>query len=162
MTQVELVYWWQQLFTKRKIVAAIISLLVKMLVAQTLTSGWGWGCRCEANTNVPGAPRILDPPLYVLVVCTPLLWTTDAVCKLTSHISHHESQHSLAGIFCKFHERRQEAEKIESLLNCFFLNQSRYWVYFILVLSRRIFVLDFVSKAVWLLWQLSDFLAWIQ
>ena len=27
----------------------------------TLTSGWG--CRCEANTNVPGAPRILDPPL---------------------------------------------------------------------------------------------------
>ena len=30
-----------------------------MLVAQTLTSG----CRCEANTNVPGAPRILDPPL---------------------------------------------------------------------------------------------------
>ena len=21
------------------------------------------GCRCEANTNVPGAPRILDPPL---------------------------------------------------------------------------------------------------
>ena len=58
MTQVELVYWWQQLFTKRKIVA------VKMLVTQTLTSGWG--CRCEANTNVPGAPRILDPPLGVL------------------------------------------------------------------------------------------------
>ena len=27
----------------------------------TLTSGWG--CRCEANTNVPGAPCILDPPL---------------------------------------------------------------------------------------------------
>ena len=23
------------------------------------------GCRCEANTNVPGAPRILDPPLLV-------------------------------------------------------------------------------------------------
>ena len=43
--------------------AAIISLPVKMLVAQTLTSGWG--CRCEANTNVPGAPRILDPPLNV-------------------------------------------------------------------------------------------------
>ena len=61
MTQVELVCWWQQLFTKRKIVAAIISLPVKMLVAQTLTSGWG--CRCEANTNVPGALRILDPPL---------------------------------------------------------------------------------------------------
>ena len=33
-----------------------------MLVAQTLTSG----CRCEANTNVPGAPRILDPPLFVV------------------------------------------------------------------------------------------------
>ena len=43
--------------------AAIISLPVKMLVAQTLTSRWGWGCRCEANTNVPGAPHILDPPL---------------------------------------------------------------------------------------------------
>ena len=28
---------------------------------QTLTSGWG--CRCEENTNVPGAPHILDPPL---------------------------------------------------------------------------------------------------
>ena len=38
-----------------------ISLPVKMLAAQTLTSGWG--CRCEANTNVPGAPRILDPLL---------------------------------------------------------------------------------------------------
>ena len=25
--------------------------------------GVGVGCRCEANTNVPGAPRILDPPL---------------------------------------------------------------------------------------------------
>ena len=33
-------------------------------VGQTLTSGWG--CRCEANTNVPGAPRILDPPLPIL------------------------------------------------------------------------------------------------
>ena len=65
MTQVELVYWWQQHFTKRKIVAATISLPVK--VAQTLTSGWGWGCRCEANTNVPGAPRILDPPLVSLI-----------------------------------------------------------------------------------------------
>ena len=43
--------------------AATISLSVKMLVAQTLT--WGWGCRCEANTNVPGAPRILDPPLVI-------------------------------------------------------------------------------------------------
>ena len=32
-------------------------------VGQTLTSGWG--CRCEENTNVPGAPRILDPPLYI-------------------------------------------------------------------------------------------------
>ena len=63
MTQVELVYWWQQLFTQREIMAAIISLPVKMLVAQTLTSGWG--CRCEANTNVPGAPRILDPPLVI-------------------------------------------------------------------------------------------------
>ena len=67
MTQVELVYWWQQLFTKRKIVAATISLPMKMLVTQTLTSGWGWGCRCEANTNVPGAPRILDPPMHVHV-----------------------------------------------------------------------------------------------
>ena len=26
-------------------------------------SDFGGGCRCEANTNVPGAPRILDPPL---------------------------------------------------------------------------------------------------
>ena len=54
--------------------AAIISLPVKVLVAQTLTSGWGWGwgwgwgCRCEANTNVPGAPRILDPPLLLQCV----------------------------------------------------------------------------------------------
>ena len=61
MTQIELVYWCERPFTKRKIVAATISLPVKMLVAQTLTSGWG--CRCEVNTNVPGAPRILDPPL---------------------------------------------------------------------------------------------------
>ena len=28
-------------------------------------SDFGRGCRCEANTNVPGAPRILDPPLTV-------------------------------------------------------------------------------------------------
>ena len=51
---------------KRKIVAATISLPMKMLVAQTLTSGWG--CRCEANINVPGAPRILDPPLAMVVL----------------------------------------------------------------------------------------------
>ena len=25
--------------------------------------GGGGECRCEAKTNVPGAPRILDPPL---------------------------------------------------------------------------------------------------
>ena len=60
VTQVELVYWWQQHFTKRKIVAATISLPVKMLVAQTLTSGWG--CRCEENTNVPGARASLIRP----------------------------------------------------------------------------------------------------
>ena len=42
--------------------AAIISLPVKMLVAQTLTSGCGWGCRCEANTKVPGAPRFRGGP----------------------------------------------------------------------------------------------------
>ena len=28
-------------------------------------SDFGVGCRCEANTNVPGAPRILDPPLVI-------------------------------------------------------------------------------------------------
>ena len=52
-------------YETENIVAVTISLPVKMLVAQTLTSGWGWGCRCEANTNVPGAPRILDPPLLL-------------------------------------------------------------------------------------------------
>ena len=65
MTQVELVYWWQQLFTKWRIVAATISLPVKMLVAQTLTSG----CRCEANTNVPGAHAALIRPWSCAATC---------------------------------------------------------------------------------------------
>ena len=26
------------------------------------STGWGLVCWCEANANVPGAPRILDPP----------------------------------------------------------------------------------------------------
>ena len=29
-------------------------------------SDFGEGGRCEANTNVPGAPRILDPPLLII------------------------------------------------------------------------------------------------
>ena len=32
-------------------------------VSRTNSDFRGGGCRGEANTNVPGAPRILDPPL---------------------------------------------------------------------------------------------------
>ena len=37
-------------------------------VSRTNSDFGGWGCRCEANTNVPGAPRILDPPLVNIVI----------------------------------------------------------------------------------------------
>ena len=40
--------------------------------------GGGGGGRCEANTNVPGAPRILDPPWIV--------YSVPVYCSLGQHL----------------------------------------------------------------------------
>ena len=48
------------------------------------------GCRCEANTNVPGAPRIFDPPLST----TPLLnILSESMMTTGTHIEDYYKQH---------------------------------------------------------------------
>ena len=67
-------------------------------VGQTLTSGWG--CRCEANTNVPGAPRILDPPLCIVVTKTLALIFLAKMAYLLLINSSHCKSHTQFGCLC--------------------------------------------------------------
>ena len=63
MTQVELVYFVATTVYETENCGGINVTPGEDVSRTNSDFGVGVGCRCEANTNVPGAPRILDPPL---------------------------------------------------------------------------------------------------